>query len=61
VGQNPGKEEVNSARKTPRFEGIQHIETYHPSAAMTFPGVRKKFEKDMSLLKSKMNEMEIPS
>ncbi len=35
------------ARQTPRFEGIEYIETYHPAAAMRFPVIRQKFEKDM--------------
>lgn len=39
------------AWKAPRFEGIDYIETYHPAAAMRFPKIRKKFEKDMEKLK----------
>jgi uracil-DNA glycosylase family 4 len=34
------------AWKTPRFKGIKYIETYHPAAAMRFPKVREKFERD---------------
>jgi len=38
------------AWKTPRFDGIRYIETYHPAAAMRFPEIRKKFEKDFGKL-----------
>jgi uracil-DNA glycosylase len=38
------------AWKTPRFEGIKYIETYHPAAAMRFPKARKRFEKDFEKL-----------
>lgn len=41
------------AWQTPRFEGIEYIETYHPAAAMRFPKARKRFEADMALLKTK--------
>lgn len=34
------------AWKTPNFEGITQIKTYHPAAAMRFPSMREKFEKD---------------
>ena len=34
----------------PRLPGIQYIQTYHPSAAMRFPAIRLKFEKDISEL-----------
>lgn len=44
------------AWQTPRFEGIEYIETYHPAAAMRFPKARKKFESDIKLLKSKMGK-----
>jgi uracil-DNA glycosylase len=40
------------AWKTPRFEGIRYIETYHPAAAMRFPGARDRFERDMKELKA---------
>ncbi|MDO8579001.1 MAG: uracil-DNA glycosylase [Dehalococcoidales bacterium] len=39
------------AWKIPRFEGIRYIETYHPAAAMRFPRIREKFEKDIRELK----------
>jgi len=38
------------AWKTPRFEGIRYIETYHPAAAMRFPRARERFEKDIKKL-----------
>ena len=40
------------AWKTPRFEGIRYIETYHPAAAMRFPRARDRFERDMKELKA---------
>jgi len=39
------------AWQVPRDEGVMYIETYHPSAAMRFPKMRKKFEKALSSLK----------
>ncbi|MDZ7700504.1 MAG: uracil-DNA glycosylase [Deltaproteobacteria bacterium] len=39
------------AWKTPRFEGIDYMETYHPAAAMRFPKIREKFERDMGRLR----------
>ena len=42
------------AWKTTRFENIEYIETYHPAAAMRFPKIRKKFEKDMARLRQMM-------
>ena len=39
------------AWQIPRDEGVMYIETYHPSAAMRFPKMRKKFERDLSSLK----------
>ena len=35
----------------PRVEGVTYVETYHPSAAMRFPKMRKKFEEDLCVLK----------
>ncbi len=40
------------AWKTPRFEGIRYIETYHPAAAMRFPRARDRFERDIKELKA---------
>jgi len=42
------------AWKTPRFPGIDYMETYHPAAAMRFPKIRKKFEKDIQKLTRKI-------
>jgi len=39
------------AWQAPRVEGIKYVETYHPSAAMRFAKIRKKFEEDFSGLK----------
>jgi uracil-DNA glycosylase len=44
------------AWQTPRFAGIEYMETYHPAAAMRFPKARKRFEADMRKLKSKIRE-----
>jgi DNA polymerase len=33
-----------------RMKGIEYIETYHPSAAMRFKRIRKKFEDDFKVL-----------
>lgn len=35
------------AWRTPRFKGIDYIETYHPAAAMRFPKSRERFERDI--------------
>jgi DNA polymerase len=39
------------AWQAPRVEGIEYVEMYHPSAAMRFMKMRKKFEEDFSGLK----------
>ena len=39
------------AWQAPRAKGVLYVETYHPSAAMRFPKMRKKFEEDFRLLK----------
>ena len=39
------------AWQAPRVKGIEYIETCHPSAAMRFTKMRKKFEEDFSGLK----------
>jgi uracil-DNA glycosylase len=44
------------AWRTPRFEGIEYMETYHPAAAMRFPKAREKFERDMKKLKKKIQK-----
>jgi uracil-DNA glycosylase family 4 len=40
----------NVAGQTPRLEAVDYMETYHPSAAMRFPGAREKFENDFETL-----------
>jgi uracil-DNA glycosylase family 4 len=42
------------AWQVPRDEGAVYVETYHPSAAMRFPKVRKKFEEDFKALKERL-------
>jgi len=44
------------AWKTPRFEGIDYMETYHPAAAMRFPDIREQFETDMARLRQMMKQ-----
>jgi uracil-DNA glycosylase family 4 len=39
------------AWQAPRVKGVKYVETYHPSAAMRFTKMRKKFEEDFSVLK----------
>jgi uracil-DNA glycosylase family 4 len=39
------------AWQAPRVEGVKYVETCHPSAAMRFTKMRKKFEEDFSGLK----------
>jgi len=38
------------AWQTSRVEGVTYVETYHPSAAMRFTKMRKRFEEDFSAL-----------
>ncbi len=42
------------ARQAPRKEGILYLETCHPAAAMRFPKLRGKFERDLAKLKTIM-------
>lgn len=42
------------AWQVPRGEGSIYIETYHPSAAMRFPKIRKRFEEDFDALKGRL-------
>jgi DNA polymerase len=42
------------AWQVPRDKGVVYVETYHPSAAMRFPKMRKKFEEDFNALKGLM-------
>ncbi len=39
------------AWQAPRVQGVTYVETYHPSAAMRFTKMRKRFEKDFTNLK----------
>lgn len=39
------------AKKIPREKNIKYIEIPHPAAAMRFPKIRKKFEKDFKKIK----------
>jgi len=39
------------AWQAPRVKGVKYIETYHPSAAMRFTKMRKRFEEDFNSLK----------
>jgi len=39
------------AWQAPRVEGVEYVETVHPSAAMRFTKMRKRFEEDFSGLK----------
>lgn len=42
------------AWEAPRVEGVTYIETYHPSAAMRFTRMRKRFEGDFNTLKKRL-------
>jgi uracil-DNA glycosylase family 4 len=42
------------AWQAPRVEGVEYVETYHPSAAMRFTKMRKKFEEDFKALKNRL-------
>ena len=35
------------AWKTPHFEGIDYMKTHHPASGVRFPGIKKRFEKDI--------------
>jgi uracil-DNA glycosylase family 4 len=43
-----------AAWQAPRVEGVEYVETYHPSAAMRFTKMRKRFEEDFSALKKRL-------
>ena len=47
-----------SAKETPRFEGIEYIEAIHPSAAMRFNKMRDKFERQVAELSKKMASLD---
>ena len=42
------------AWQTPRKESVEYIETVHPSAAMRFPKMRKKFLEDFAKLAQRL-------
>jgi uracil-DNA glycosylase len=42
------------AWQTPRTEGVEYVETVHPSAAMRFVKMRKRFEEDFAHLRSRI-------
>jgi uracil-DNA glycosylase family 4 len=42
------------AWQAPRVEGVEYVETYHPSAAMRFTKMRKRFEEDFRALKKRL-------
>ena len=42
------------ACQAPRSQGVAYVETYHPSAAMRFPKMRKKFEEDLRASKERV-------
>ena len=42
------------AWQTPRVESVTYVETYHPSAAMRFTKMRKRFEEDFNALKKRL-------
>jgi len=42
------------AWQTPRVEGAEYFETVHPSAAMRFTKMRKRFEEDFKQLKKQL-------
>jgi uracil-DNA glycosylase len=42
------------AWQAPRVEDVTYVETYHPSAAMRFTKMRKRFEEDFNALKARL-------
>ena len=42
------------AWQTPKIEGIECVETVHPSAAMRFMKMRKRFREDFAALKNRL-------
>jgi uracil-DNA glycosylase family 4 len=42
------------AWQAPRVEGVEYVETVHPSAAMRFTKMRKRFEEDFSALRKRL-------
>jgi uracil-DNA glycosylase len=42
------------AWQTHRMEGVEYVETIHPSAAMRFAKMRKRFEEDFAQLRNRL-------
>ncbi|MCW4019154.1 MAG: uracil-DNA glycosylase [Candidatus Bathyarchaeota archaeon] len=42
------------AWQAPRVEGVEYVETVHPSAAMRFTKMRRRFEDDFALLAKRL-------
>jgi uracil-DNA glycosylase len=42
------------AWQVPRMKDVEYVETVHPSAAMRFTKMRKKFEEDYAELKRRL-------
>ena len=42
------------AWQAPRVDGVEYVETVHPSAAMRFTKMRKRFEADFSSLSTRL-------
>jgi uracil-DNA glycosylase len=42
------------AWQAPRVEGVEYIETVHPSAAIRFTKMRKRFEADFASLNKRL-------
>jgi uracil-DNA glycosylase family 4 len=49
-----------TAWKVPRQDSAEYIEIYHPAAAMRFPRVREKFERDFEMLAAKITGLNGP-
>jgi len=47
-----------SAKATPRLEGIEYIQTVHPSAAMRFKKMNDRFQAQVAELSKKAKELE---
>ncbi|MFP4475203.1 MAG: uracil-DNA glycosylase [Desulfatibacillaceae bacterium] len=47
------------AWEAPRLAGIEYLEIYHPAAAMRFPDIREKFEKDVARLADMMRDRKL--
>jgi uracil-DNA glycosylase len=48
------------AWKTPRLDGVEYVETYHPAAAMRFPGARERFQDDFETLGKRAARLQRP-